>query len=169
LRAAGRGAGARFAPGIRFIKKMEINPVGHEDVAILLSLMRAMQEDDPWSVPFEEDRVRTAVENLLANPGFGRAWLVREDGRIVGYAVMSFDYSLEYGGRNAWVDEIFIAKEARGKGLGERVMDFVERAAREAGVTAIHLEVNPGNKAIDLYRRRGFEEHDRYLMTKWLG
>jgi GNAT superfamily N-acetyltransferase len=149
--------------------KMEINPVGHEDAAILLSLMRAMQEDDPWSVPFEEDRVRTAVEHLLANPGFGQAWLVREDGRIVGYAVMSFDYSLEYGGRNAWVDEIFIAKEARGKGLGERVMDFVERAAREAGVTAIHLEVNPGNKAITLYRRHGFEEHDRHLMTKWLG
>ena len=97
----------------------------------------------------------------------GRAWPVREDGRAVGYAVMSFD-SLEYG-RNAWVDEIFIAKEARGKGLGERVMDFVERAAREAGVTAIHLQVNRGNKAIDLYRRRGFEEHERSLMTKSLG
>jgi ribosomal protein S18 acetylase RimI-like enzyme len=82
---------------------------------------------------------------------------------------MSFDYSLEYGGRNAWVDEIFIAKEARGKGLGETVMDFVERAARGAGVTAIHLEVNRGNKAIELYRRRGFEEHERHLMTKWLG
>src|SRR4029077_13974138 len=100
---------------------MEITPVGHEDVAILLGLMRAMQEDDPWSVPFEEQRVRAAVEKLLANPGFGQAWLVREDGRAVGYVVMSFDYSLEYGGRNAWVDEIFIAKEARGKGLGERV------------------------------------------------
>jgi hypothetical protein len=50
---------------------MEITPVGHEDVAILQGLMRAMQEDDPWSVPFEEERVCAAVEKLLANPGFG--------------------------------------------------------------------------------------------------
>ena len=87
---------------------MEINPVGHEDTALLLSLMRAVQEDDPWSVRFEEERARAAVEKLLANPGFGQAWLVREDGRAVGHAVMSFDYSLEYGGRNAWVDELTV-------------------------------------------------------------
>lgn len=147
---------------------MEIHPVGDGEVSTLLGLMRALQEDDPWSVPFEDSRVRGAVEKLLAHPEYGRVWLVREDGRTVGYAVMSFDYSLEYGGRNAWVDEIFIAKEARGRGLGERVLEFVEAAAREEGVTAIHLEVNPGNKAIDLYRRLGFEEHERYPMTKML-
>jgi len=147
---------------------MEIKPVDFEDMPILLRLMRAMQEDDPWSVPFEEDHVCGAVRNLLANPGFGQAWFVHDGGRIVGYAVMAFDYSLEYGGRNAWVDEIFIEKNSRGKGVGTQVLDFVEQAAREAGVTAIHLEVNEGNKAIDLYRRRGFEDHHRYLMTKRL-
>jgi diamine N-acetyltransferase len=147
---------------------MEIKPVGLEDLPILLSLMRAMQEDDPWSAPFEDDRVREAVRNLLANPGFGQAWLVHDGGRIVGYAVMAFDHSLEYGGRNAWVDEIFIDTDSRGKGLGAQVLDFVEKAALEAGVTAIHLEVNEGNQAIDLYRRRGFQDHHRYLMTKWL-
>ena len=147
---------------------MDIKLVGLEGLADLIALMRAMQEDDPWSVPFEEDRVRESVRNLLMNPGFGQAWFVREDQRNIGYIVMAFDYSLEYGGRNAWVDEFYIEKSSRGKGIGAQVLDFFEQAAREAGATAIHLEVNQGNKAIDLYRRRGFEDHHRYLMTKWL-
>jgi diamine N-acetyltransferase len=147
---------------------MEIKLAAAEDIATLMALMRAMQKDDPWSVPFEEDRVREAVRNLLANPSFGQAWFVHEGQRIIGYIVMAFDYSLEYGGRNAWVDEFYIEKNSRGKGIGAEVLDFFEKAAGAAGASAIHLEVNQGNKAIDLYRRRGFVDHHRYLMTKWL-
>jgi len=48
-------------------------------------------------------------------------------------------------------------------------MEFVEQRAQELGVTAIHLEVDRGNKpAQGLYRRTGYVDHDRYLMTKWL-
>jgi hypothetical protein len=30
------------------------------------------------------------------------------------------------------------------------------------------LEVNRGNPAINLYRRHGFEDHNRSLLSKWL-
>jgi len=139
-----------------------------EDVAALLVMMRAMQADDPWSVPFVESRTREAVELMLRNPSYGQGWFIEHDGRCVGYIILSFDFSLEYGGRNAWVDEFFIERESRGQGLGAQALEFFEQTAREAGATAIHLEVNEGNRAIELYRRRGFEDHHRYLMTKWL-
>jgi len=147
---------------------MEAKLAGPNDIGTLLNLMRALQEDDPWSVPFEQDRAREAVRLLVENESYGRAWLIHDEGRAIGYIVMSFDYSLEYGGRNAWVDEFFIEKESRGQGLGAQVLDFFEEQARHAGMTAIHLEVNPGNRAIELYRRRGFTDHHRYLMTKFL-
>jgi ribosomal protein S18 acetylase RimI-like enzyme len=36
-------------------------------------------------------------------------------------------------------------------------------------VNAIHLEVDRGNHpALELYRRIGYQDHDRFLMTKWL-
>jgi ribosomal protein S18 acetylase RimI-like enzyme len=48
-------------------------------------------------------------------------------------------------------------------------MEFVEARARELGVNAIHLEVDRGNDpALGLYRRTGYVDHDRHLMTKWL-
>ena len=140
-----------------------------DDTDALVTMMRALQDDDPWSLPFVEEQVRATVELMLCNPEYGRAWFVVAEGQRVGYIVLSFDYSLEYGGRNAWVDEFFIERAWRGRGLGAEVLDFFEQAARELGCTAIHLEVNEGNRAIELYRRRGFVDHHRYLMTKLLG
>ncbi|HYS78429.1 MAG TPA: hypothetical protein VEO94_06295 [Candidatus Dormibacteraeota bacterium] len=38
------------------------------------------------------------------------------------------------------------------------------------GVRALHLEMERGNVAAQaLYRRHGFADHDRYLMTRWIG
>jgi len=44
-----------------------------------------------------------------------------------------------------------------------------EAYCREAGVTALHLEVEAHREAARaLYHRFGFEAHGRQLMTKWL-
>lgn len=141
---------------------------GPEHLAELLGLMKELQEDDSWSVPFDETATSGVVAHLLANPSFGRVWLICADGETVGYVVMSFDYSLEYRGRNAWIDELFVRRSHRGRGIATQAIEFFTRQAKELGITCIHLEVNHGNRAIELYRRLGFEDHRRYLMTKWI-
>lgn len=138
------------------------------DIDNLLRLMLGLQQDDPWSVPFREESVRESLCELLANPSLGRVFLVCESDSCVGYVVLSFDFSLEYGGRNAWVDELFIRPEFRGRGIGSKALEFAVEAACECGARVLHLEVNRGNPAIHLYRRHGFEDHSRYLLSKWL-
>jgi GNAT superfamily N-acetyltransferase len=149
-------------------------PIGYRqavptDIAALLPLMRAMQDDDPWSTPFDELTVADTVRTLLENACAGLVWLITAGTQSIGYIVICFDYSLEYGGKGAWIDEFFVAREYRGQGLGAAVMRIAEEKARESGARCLHLEVSRGNPAIELYRRAGFEAHDRYLMTKWLG
>jgi ribosomal protein S18 acetylase RimI-like enzyme len=56
----------------------------------------------------------------------------------------------------------------RGQGIGAQALEFFAEQARQLGVTVVHLEVNHGNPAIELYRSMGFEDHKRYLMTKWI-
>lgn len=141
---------------------------GPENLAELLAMMKELQADDPWSCPFDEATTAKVVEQLLRDPALGRAWFIAAGGENVGYIVMAFDYSLEYRGRNAWVDEFFVRRSHRGLGIGTRALEFFAEQARELGVAAVHLEVNHGNPAIDLYRRMGFEDHQRYLMTKWI-
>ena len=138
------------------------------DLPALLKMMKEMQVDDPWSIPFVEAEAARAVEQLLRDPSCGRLWLISADGATVGYIVMSFDFSLEYRGRNAWVDEFFVRAADRGQGIGKKALEFFAAQAEELGVAVVHLEVNHSNPAIELYRRLGYEDQRRYLMSKWI-
>jgi ribosomal protein S18 acetylase RimI-like enzyme len=87
----------------------------------------------------------------------------------VGYIVLCFGYSLEWLGRDAFVDEFYLRAEYRGRGWGRRTMEFVEEKARSAGIRALHLEVVRGNgSALELYRRIGFQEHESTFLSKWI-
>ncbi len=141
---------------------------GADDLPELLAMMKELQVDDPWSCRFDEQLAHGAMEGLLRDPSLGRVWMIGSGSEKIGYIVMAFDYSLEYRGKNAWVDEFFIRPAHRGKGFGAEALAFFVAQARRLGVKAVHLEVNHGNPAIDLYRRVGFQDHRRYLMTKWI-
>jgi ribosomal protein S18 acetylase RimI-like enzyme len=66
-------------------------------------------------------------------------------------------------------DELYVEEKYRGQGIGRRAMEFVEERALEMGANVVHLEVDRGNTpALELYRRTGHVDHDRYLMTKWI-
>jgi GNAT superfamily N-acetyltransferase len=138
------------------------------DIDILLGMMGELHREDPWSVPFVKEEVRGTIAELLRSPNLGRAFLIYGGELRIGYLVLSFDFRLASGGKNAWIDELFIQSEFRGQGIGARVLDFAAQTARELGAKVLHLEVNRGNPAINLYRRCGFEDHDRYLLSKWL-
>src|SRR5579862_2620830 len=123
----------------------------------LLGMMRELQADDPWSCPFDEPVTAKVTEQLLRDPALGHVWLIFADGQNIGYIVMCFDYSLEYRGRGAWIDEFFVRRSHRRRGIGTRVLEFFAEEAKKLGVTVVHLEVNHGNAAVELYRRLGFE------------
>jgi len=138
------------------------------DLDSLLGLMLHMQEEDPWSVSFNVSIAHKNLSELLNNPHFGILYLARDQQAPVAYLVICFDFSLEYRGKGAWIDELFVEPAHRGKGIGTQLLDLAESDSLEQGAQALHLEVNHGNPAIELYRRRGFLDHHRYLMTKWL-
>ena len=139
------------------------------DEAVLLSMMRALAGQDPEVIPFDESRARAAFHRFLSLPAFGRIWLLYTGADLIGYIILTVGYSFEFRGHDAFIDELYIVPAYRRRGFGRQSMAFVEQEAREMGVNAIHLEVDPGNdSALELYRRAGYRDHNRFLMTKWL-
>jgi ribosomal protein S18 acetylase RimI-like enzyme len=139
------------------------------DEAELLPMMRRLAEQGPRPVKFDEPAVRSAFRRFLSLPVFGKVWLLGEGNQAVGYLVLTRGFSFEFHGQDAFVDELYVEAAYRRRGIGRQAMDFVEGQAREMGVNALHLEVDDGNDpARELYLRTGFEDHHRFLMTKWL-
>ncbi len=135
------------------------------DVSRVLQLMRTYYREDGY--PFDEALAARAVRELLANERLGWLWVIESGQKIVGYLAVTLGFSLEYRGRDAFIDELYLEPEARGKRLGTAALDVAYEACRAAGVHALHLEVERDkDRAIDFYRRAGFEDHDRCLMTK---
>ena len=137
------------------------------DTGILLEMMREYYAFDGHA--FVEEHARPALVNFLRGPEFGRAWLICDQNVAVGYVVLTFGYSLEYLGRDAFLDELYIRESHRGRGWGHRALQFVEEQARSHQIRSIHLEVVRSNPtAKDFYRRSGYIDHEHRLMTKWI-
>jgi DNA-binding MarR family transcriptional regulator/GNAT superfamily N-acetyltransferase len=59
----------------------------------------------------------------------------------------------------AELKRMWVAPQARGLGLGRRLLQELERHAREAGVTVLHLETNRNlTEAIQMYQHSGYQE-----------
>ncbi len=140
---------------------------GPPDADALVEMMRDFNEHE--RIAFDEAEVREVLAQLFANEAYGLACLFALDGEVAGYVVIAFGFSIEFRGRDAFIDELFVKEGFRGRGLGGAALRFAEGLCRGRGVRALHLEVerqNTGAQAV--YRRAGFVDHDRYLLTKWL-
>lgn len=110
-----------------------------------------------------DDERRAALAPLLGENPFGRIWLILEAGEPVGYIALCFGYSIEFGGRDAFVDEFFLTEAARGRGLGHQVFAKVKKSAALIGIVVLHLEVARSNaRARRFYENLRFTARDRY-------
>jgi diamine N-acetyltransferase len=134
------------------------------DSELLLDFMRDYYAFDGHH--YDRKAARGALLGLLNNPAFGLVWLVLDSGTPIGYIVLCFGYSLEYLGRDAFIDEFYLLESHRGHGWGRATMDFAREQARLHHVRAIHLEVVHRNTAaLEFYRKLGFQDHGHHLMS----
>lgn len=145
-----------------------LSSAGLDDLPRVVEYMRAYYAHD--RVEFIESKAAAAVGQLIHDTTLGGIWLIRWDEKDVGYIVLTFGYSLEFGGRDAFIDEFFVVERYRGRGIGKRTLELVESMCRANGVKALHLEVERSNAtAQGLYERCGFALRGRFsLMSKSL-
>ena len=85
---------------------VEIEIASPPRVPVILDLMEQFYAEERY--PFAREKARAALAPFLADPALGRAWLLRDGDAAVGYFVLTLGWSLEYGGRDAFVDELFV-------------------------------------------------------------
>lgn len=141
---------------------------GPDHLDKLLSLVEAFHiEADMTSTP---DTRRAGLEPLLNGNPYGCAYLIGPPRAPIGYMVITFTWSIEYGGLDGNIDELYIRPGVRGRGIAQEALVALPNALSAGGLRTIHLEVDRTNEnALKLYRRAGFILNENYMfMTKHL-
>ncbi len=137
------------------------------DVAAILDMMVDFNRGE--GIAWTPARGEAPLRRLVADPTLGTVGLAEADGAPVGYFVVTWGFDLEWDGRDAFVTEIYLVPDARGRGAGRALLAGAERAARDAGARALHLMVRHENApAIALYEGAGYTTPERRFMTKLL-
>jgi GNAT superfamily N-acetyltransferase len=134
-----------------------------EDADALLELIAEFYAIDKHA--YDRGRVVQALMPLLADDAAGQVWVLASPDQpaLAGYAIVTWSYSLESGGRDCILDEIYVRD--RGGGLGSVLLRAALQAAAEAGAAAMFLETEAHNVRVRaFYRRHGFAPEDSVWM-----
>lgn len=137
------------------------------DLPGLLLLVREFYTH--FEFDWDEERKRGLLARFLDNSDLGRLWVVSVDGSMAGYALLPLYFSLEFDGRVALLDELFVSQRHRGTGAGTRLLEAVIQSLGKDGIPGIRLEVDRRHPdATALYTRLGFRPDGRETWTRRL-
>lgn len=117
------------------------------------------------TIPREESWPRRQMhyQSLFAHEPNAAVWIAELAGDPVGYA-LAFEEALR-GERALLLETLSVLPSARGLGIGSRLMELVDDAARSAGISIGLVDVMNGNaRARELYLKRGFAPHSEFWM-----
>ena len=140
-----------------------IRRAGLEDLEALASLSSEFNEIDGH--PYDDLRVRAALIPLLRDDSLGVVYLFGHPPD--GYAIVTWGYSIESGGRDALLDEIYMRR--RGEGHGSAAFEDVLADIRRRGLSRMFLETERCNFRVrSFYARHGFAEEGSIWMSREL-
>ena len=135
------------------------------DLPALLPMMISFNQGE--SIDWNPELGATPLRHLLSSPELGQVLLFSEGAAHLGYAIFTYGFDLEFGGRDSFLTELYLVPEARGRGVGKWALEQIFAQVRLAGAQAIHLQVRADNTpAQRLYAAAGFIGTTRHLLSR---
>ncbi len=136
---------------------LEIGPAAKKDLARLVELLGVLFAQEADFVP-DAEKQRRALEMILADPRVGRIYVAREGGRVIGMASTLYTVSTAEGGKAAWLEDMVVLPDCRGRGVGAALLAHAVVGAREEGCLRLTLLSDEDNAlAHGVYAAEGFQ------------
>lgn len=126
------------------------------DVDALVPLVEAFR-DHLGAVRPTTHELGATLPDLLQEPSSLFALAHAADGQAIAYSYARIYTNLWASGREAHLEDLFVCEAARGRGVGQGLLEFTVDQLRGRGALAIGLHTNERNtQAQALYQRAGF-------------
>lgn len=140
-----------------------IAEAGPGDIPAMVALLGELFALEP-DFTIDPRRQARGLEALLQEPR-SRVLVAREPetARAVGMVTLQTVISTAEGGPVGWVEDLVVAPEWRGHGLGARLLAELARGARLRGLTRLQLLADQENRPA-----LGFYEHQGWAGTRMI-
>jgi len=124
---------------------------------LLRQLMTSATTESPINQPGAIETFRRVVEEEQ-----GTILVAEEDRQMLGLVTLSYPMAVRCGGIYSCIEEFIVTEEARGKGVGSKLLEAAIRKATEKG--SYELQVNrPSDIGYPVYIRLGWEDLGKHL------
>ena len=136
---------------------MSYRPVCETDREEYLRMVQEFYATDAVIRPIPREYAETTFAELMCSDTYTAAYMLEENGKTAGYALLAKTFSQEAGGLAVWVEELYVKPAFRGKGIGSAFLrDLTLHPPK--GTKRIRLEVEKESEsAVRLYRSLGFD------------
>jgi GNAT superfamily N-acetyltransferase len=132
--------------------------------AMLIGAFNAAMALETESLALDANLLFAGVRSLLSDPAKGRYFLAESSGRVVGQAMVTFEWSDWRNGAFWWIQSVYVEPSVRRQGVFRALYDHVVLETRRAGGVGVRLYVDRHNKAArNTYSRLGMQ-HAGYEM-----
>jgi GNAT superfamily N-acetyltransferase len=148
--------------------EVQIRPYRPSDLSPLVAMISALYGEDMDGEKMTVAKIEATVEKLTREPNRGFMAIIEVENQVIGYAILIFFWSNEYGGEIINIDELYVLPVFRNKGVGRRFFKWLETEFQEKAVAFMLETTKENEKAAAFYRRIGFSNYRNLVMFKAL-
>ena len=144
----------------RVVKIVRVN---RQNIKDLLQLIEGLARYENAVPPDQAAKRRLTIDASSKSPPY-RAFVAYLRGKPVGYIIHYYTYSTYDGRRIFFLEDIFVAKNARKKGVGKDLFNFCLQEAKKQDCCELQWAVLTWNEdAIRFYKRMGGKRQDLHI------
>lgn len=137
-------------------RSMQIEKATPADCPALSELLSTLFSQEAEFTPNPEAHIK-GLNRIIVNPELGAVLVAREGDHIVGMVNLLFTVSTALGERVALLEDMIVSSQARGLGIGSRLLDQAISFARAQGCKRITLLTDRANESAQrFYGKQGF-------------
>lgn len=136
------------------------------DLPMVQNHVLSLYREDPNYLEMTPQKIQNTFQEFTRLPEKGRIIVFEIDNIVIGYAILVFFWSNEFGGDVIEVDELFVQPDYRNRGIGKMFLQSLEETWQGKAV-ALALQTTPANeRAIAFYKRIGFSVSKNFHFIK---
>ena len=130
----------------------------------LAELLDTLFSQETEFAPDRETQL-TALRSIISDPRIGEITVAKKNGRCVGMVLILYTISTALGARVALLEDMIVAEDCRGEGIGRQLITTAMERARRSGCRRVSLLTAADNMSAQrFYRSRGFSHSSMAVM-----